>query len=468
MAEAVVTKTGLSRRKFLKSAGAVALALPALRRAAFARTRSCVVIGAGLSGLAAASKLVRAGWKVTVLEARSRVGGRVFSYRFPGAPELVCELGAEWVGASHERMIDLCRELELPLQDHRFRFSLLRNGVVREEGQWSFSAEAEAGFERLREEYENLSDEEQRRLDRLDWWTVLAKYGFGEEDLRIRDLFDSTDFGESIRHVSAFSAAGEYFESSPANEMDFRITGGNSRLVNALADRIGRDAIRLESPVEEIRQRGGTVEIVARGGERLRADACICTVPATMLRGIRFDPPLPAAQLAAAEQLQYARIVKNSVLFAERFWKEDDFSLVTDLTSHFYFHTTQRQPGPQGILCAYTIGDKADVLAAQDEPRRMEIVVRDLLPVFAGAPGLVRDVAAYAWQRDPWTRGAYALYRPGQWFGIRPVLQEPHGKILFAGEHLADWQGFMEGAVNTGEEAAAELAGKPGRKAAAG
>ena len=73
------------------------------------------------------------------------------------------------------------------------------------------------------------------------------------------------------------------------------------------------------------------------------------------------------------------------------------------------------------------------------------------------APTLARKIASYAWQRDVYTDGAYALYRPGQWFGLRPILQRAHGKVLFAGEHLADWQGFMEGAIETGEGAASAL-----------
>ena len=84
-------------------------------------------------------------------------------------------------------------------------------------------------------------------------------------------------------------------------------------------------------------------------------------------------------------------------------------------------------------------------------------MTRELAGVNEQAASLARSIASYHWQRDPHTQGAYALYRPGQWFGIRPVLQRPHGKVLFAGEHLADWQGFMEGAVVTGEEAAMKL-----------
>ncbi len=187
------------------------------------------------------------------------------------------------------------------------------------------------------------------------------------------------------------------------------------------------------------------------------AEACICTVPATTLDQIRFDPPLPAAQMAAAEQLQYARIIKNSVLFEERFWEAEDFSLVSDVTSHYYFHSTKGQPGREGILCSYAIGEKADVLASQGNQRRSDIVTRDLLPLSGRAPALAKNIQSLAWQRDRYTQGAYALYRPRQWFTIRPILQRPHGKILFAGEHLADWQGFMEGAIETGEAAAESL-----------
>ena len=100
------------RRQFLRAAGAAALGAPLLFDRAFAvqrRKYSCVVIGAGLAGLAAAHALKDAEWDVTVVEARGRKGGRVLSYSFESNPELVCELGAEWVGASHERLQALCR-----------------------------------------------------------------------------------------------------------------------------------------------------------------------------------------------------------------------------------------------------------------------------------------------------------------------------------------------------------------------
>ncbi|MCW5961994.1 MAG: FAD-dependent oxidoreductase [Pyrinomonadaceae bacterium] len=446
-----------NRREFLKSLGAGSLGIALSAHAVFGQNKkSCVVIGAGFSGLAAAYKLKMAGWNVTVLEARDRIGGRVFSYSLPQNKDLICELGAEWVGESHERIKALCADFKIPLQKHQFDDYLLQNGKVSRPGAWGFSKDAEAAFAKAKDGYEKLSAVQERKLDNLDWWTYLEKIGFSEDDLRLRDLMDSTDFGESIRHVSAYGALAEYAESSPKNEMDYKMTGGNSRLAQEFAARIGAENIRTGTLVSEVIQWKGTVS-VKTADETLKADAVICTVPTQSLLKIKFNPPLPTAQREAAEKLIYARICKNSVLYDERFWKDENFSMVSDVTSHYYFHSTQNQPGSQGILTSYAIGEKADVLASQSDERRMRIITNDLVDFDREAPNLAKGIASYAWQRDKYTDGAYALYRPGQWFGIRPILQRPHGKVLFAGEHLADWQGFMEGAIETGESAAESL-----------
>jgi monoamine oxidase len=156
---------------------------------------------------------------VTVLEARDRIGGRVFSHRFAGT-DLICELGAEWVGESHERIKALCHDFGIPLQKHQFDDYLLRDGRVYRPGEWGFSTQAKAAFEKLIAGYEKLTPLAKTKLDKYDWWTYLEKIGFAPDDLRLRDLMDSTDFGESIRHLSAFSALAEYAEYSPHNEMD--------------------------------------------------------------------------------------------------------------------------------------------------------------------------------------------------------------------------------------------------------
>ncbi|MEO6049723.1 MAG: NAD(P)/FAD-dependent oxidoreductase [Pyrinomonadaceae bacterium] len=455
-----MTKT--DRREFLKILGLTTAGIAVGSHGVFGQTRrkrSCVIIGSGLAGLSAAFKLKNAGWSVTVLEGRSRLGGRVFSHSMPENKNLTFELGAEWIGEDHERIKALCTDFKIPLQRHQFDDYLQQNGKVSRPGEWGFSPEGKAAFEKMVKGYAKLTKPQRERLDRKDWWTHLSDIGFSREDLILRDLADSTDFGESIRHVSAFGALAEYAENDEArtkNQMDYKMTGGNSRLIEEFSKRIGGENIRTGMKVTGVKQRSGVVTVMA-GGESFRSDACICTAPVASLRKIKFDPPLSSVQAAAAEKLIYARIAKNSVLYDKRFWKDEKFSLVSDTTSHYYFHSTQNQPGPQGILTAYAVGEKADVLASHDDRRRMNIITRDLADLDPAAPGHARGITSYAWQRDEYTEGAYALYRPGQWFGIRPLLRVPHGKVLFAGEHLADWQGFMEGAINTGEEAASLL-----------
>lgn len=450
-----------TRRNFLKISGAATIGtlLSANSILGQKRRKSCVIVGAGFSGLAAAFKLKNAGWNVTILEARSRFGGRVFSHRLPENTNLICELGAEWIGEHHERIITLCKNFGLQLQDHRFADSLMQNGKVSRPKAWGFSEKSEKALHKLLSGLDNYSQARLNLMDRQDWWTVLKNIGFSDEELRIRDLMDSTDFGESIRFVSGYAAAGEYAVSCEHNEMDFKITGGNSRLAEEFVKRIGTDSIKLNTLVEEINQTKGVVTVKTKDA-KYTCDAVVCTVPTASLQKIKFTPTLPAVQQKAAESLIYARIIKNSVLYDERFWGADNFSLVSDATSHYYFHSTQNQPGKQGILTAYAIGDKADVLASQDDKRRMEIITKDLIPFNSNAPNLARGIASYAWARDEFSKGAYAIYRPGQWFEVRPHLLKPHGKVLFAGEHLSDdWQGFMEGAIETGEAAAQILIG---------
>jgi monoamine oxidase len=456
----------IDRRDFLRMGSLAALSLPLRRYARAAKpSSSCVVVGAGLAGLSAAYRLHNGGWKVTVVEARDRPGGRVSSYRFPEAPELVCEMGGEWIGADQKHIMGLCDELNVEREPHAFRIWLLIAGRLRAPKEWQFSATSKAAWSKFAKEWTHYSPEERARLDQYDWWAWLRKTGFTEEDLRIRELIDSTDIGESTRDSSALSEALSYAEENymdpqeDTDEMDFHVRGGNTKLVNAILARLPAGTLHLNSPVTEIQQRSGMVAI-STATEKFTADACVFAAPSSVIPSIHFDPPLPAAQARAAEQLEYGRIIKTQILCSERFWPADNFAMMSDETSQEYFHTTQGQPGPKGILCSYAVGDRADVLASQTDARRQQIVTEDLMAVSPDARKAVLATHCKAWQLDPWVQGAYAVYHPGQWLTVRPLLHRPHGKVLFAGEHLSDGsQGFMDGAIETGTAAAKALLG---------
>jgi monoamine oxidase len=133
--------------------------------------------------------------------------------------------------------------------------------------------------------------------------------------------------------------------------------------------------------------------------------------------------------------------------------------MVTDTYGHYFYHATKNQPGKKGVLISYTIGDKADVISRQNEEFKTGIIQESLRPAFGDIKDKMVNQVNYYWGIDEYSKGAYALYGKGQWFAIMPVLKKKFLSTYFAGEHLADWQGFMEGAIVTGEEAADEIAG---------
>jgi monoamine oxidase len=436
--------------------------------------RRCVVIGGGLAGLAAAHHLSKEGWGVDVLEAQDRLGGRVLSQRFAQAPDLVCELGAEWIGGDHHSITELVHEFGLELQPHQYSFFFWQGDTrskVYGPAEWCLSADAQRKWDRLVREYHGSSQRDYERMDKLDWWTKLEMAGFAEEDLLRRDVMDSTDFGESIRQTSAYSAASEYIDSNATDEVDSKIVGGNDRLVEALAGAIRQTSgsIHTGAEVTEIVQVKRKVTVTVADQRQFEGHACICTVPSSCLRHIRWSPRLPPEQQEAANELQYARIMKTAILYQERFWPvggagEPGFSVLTNRSSDFCFDSTHLQSGTKAILCSYAIGDNADDLASETDQALTEMITGDVregtAPPSGPDPRHPQPVAIkrQPWQREPWVGGAYAFYRPGQWFTVRPTLQRPHGRVYFAGEHLGDnWQGFMEGAINTGQGAARDV-----------
>jgi monoamine oxidase len=452
-----------SRRQFIKqsslaSAGII-VASSSWGKFFIGKKPKVIIIGAGFAGLSAAYSLHKRKIDFIILEARNRVSGRVFSHTIDEQEKLVIELGAEWVGASHTRLQNLCNEFGLALDNNQFNSHLIYRGQYHKNGEWDYSPEWKAKFQQLIDGYGKMSQADKAKLDKKDWWRYLINNGCEGKDLDIRELFDSTDFGETIRQVSAFAALAEYAESSEKNEMDYKIRGGNSLLAQKMAEEIGMDKIKLQYAVKRVEQdpKGGGVTVHCANGEIFKGDKIICTAPAFAVRKIDWQPALPAAQVAALDELQYARINKNPLLFSKRFWNAEDFDMVTDQLPHYFYHATKNQPSAKGVLISYTIGDKAAVVANQDDQWKATAVQQTLQPAFGDISQLLEKQTNYYWGNDEYSRGAYAIYGKGQWFGLRPVLQRSHIHTHFAGEHLADWQGFMEGAINTGEAAAEKV-----------
>lgn len=423
------------------------------------KAKSVCIIGAGFAGLMAAHVLKERGLKVTILEAKNRIGGRVFSHHPSSSPDQVIELGAEWVGQSHSLIISLCKKFGLTLENNQFETHLTQNGQYFKNGKWNLSPAFEKFWKSKKTEWESMPDKQKKKLDRKDWWRFLSDKNFEDRDLLLRELMDSTDFGESIRHVSAYAAFAEFAESSEKNEMDLKIKGGNSKLTEVLSNTIGKENIHINHKVTNITQNKNGVQVRCENGTIFEADKLICAVPTFSLRKILWSPQLPENMLDALNELQYARIGKFPMVFSEKFWKQEDFDMVTDTPAHYFYHATKNQSGPGGTLICYATGDKAESLNAVSQEQRKSIILDALRPAFGDVSKYLKEDIKFYWGNEPASYGAYALYGVKQWFDVMPVLSEPFQNTLFAGEHLAEWQGFMEGALQSGKDAAEKILG---------
>ena len=449
-----------SRRQFIKEAtfasGGLLLASSSFSNFFIGTKPKVIIIGAGFAGLSAAYYLHKKKIDFVILEARNRISGRVFSHTMDEKENLIIELGAEWVGNSHERMQNLCNEFGLELQNNQFDSHLIYQGKYYKNGDWDYSPGWKTKFQSIINNYPKLSQADKLKLDKMDWWRFLVNNGCQGRDLDLRELLDSTDFGETIRSVSAFAALAEYAESSEKNEMDLKIKGGNSMLAKRIAEKIGMEKIKLEHAVQRVVQNiKGGVTVYCKNGQQFSANKIICTAPTYAVKNIKWEPGLPADQVNAINELQYARINKNPLLFSKRFWKEESFDMITDQSPHYFY--TKNQDSKKGVLISYTIGEKAAVVANQTEEWRKDMVLQTLRPHFNDVKDNWEKQTNYYWGNDEFSYGAYALYGKGQWFRVMPILKRSHIHTHFAGEHLADWQGFMEGAINTGGEAASKI-----------
>ncbi len=413
-----------------------------------------VILGAGLSGLQAALTLKRSGRSVTVIEARTRVGGRVDTRTLGN---LTVEMGAEWIGSKDTLMRSLCNQFNLELIDHRLNTHLLYEGQYQRPGTWTAGAGWEKTLAELVKQFPHLTPEEVARLQNIDWWHFLAQHHISLRDVNILDLIRSGDFGEDMRFVPAYDVLYDY--AVGGNEeaaCRYTIKGGNHRLVNAMAAEIGSENIHLGEEVVQVGQDASGVTVHSAQGKTYHGSALIVSLPTQAVTAIEWLPALSQAQADAYAEVGYARILKTAVRFDSCFWKDETFDLVTDqLPGQIYYATPGQHEG--GALMSYAIGDKAFILAHMSETERTEQIRKTLLVPYEGQVPSALDTMHYYWGEDPYTGGAYPVFQNDERTTLQPLLRSVHGKVHFAGEHTAIRYGFMEGAVESGERAAEEV-----------
>jgi monoamine oxidase len=255
-------------------------------------------------------------------------------------------------------------------------------------------------------------------------------------------------------------------------QMVYNIAGGNDRLPFALAARCG-DSIRYNAPVRSLRVGDDGVSVEyddATGRARIDADRVICTLPFSVLRELAIEPAFSPAKTATINELPYTSVTRVYLEFNTRFWQEANLASTasTDLPGsaddgvyHAGFwieEPTMNQTGTGGILDCYMVGEWARRLAAMPENERALFTLEQVEAVFPGAKSNFSGRAvSKCWDQDPWTRGDYCWFRPGQMQRLLPHLATREGPIHFAGDHTSALPGWIQGAMESGVRAAREV-----------
>jgi monoamine oxidase len=419
-----------------------------------------LVIGGGIAGLAAARQLTSAGLHITLLEARDRLGGRIFTQY---TPEYPVELGAEFVHGRPEEILGLAAEAAVPIVPVEGSFRRKVNGSWRDAGR--LMAKVEQLFENM-----PADEPDQSFLHYLD------RSGASEE---IRQ--------QALRYVEGFHAADPALisvhslirdtraEEAIRGDRQFRIASGYESLVRDMKDRIDpkRCDVVMKSVVTEIHWRPS--EAVARTtNAEFHAARAIITLPLGVLKAksVVFSPELPEKQ-NAINFLEMGPVIRASLCFAEKFWEHEpgmaDMSfLFTDDPLFPTWWTTNPLPYP--ILTGWAAGHHALALAGQSSDAIIRSAVQALARIMEVDDREIRrrltGTFTHDWQSDPFSCGAYSYTAVGGMDAARALARPVAQTLYFAGEatNSDGYNGTVHGAIATGYHAAQEILQASGAK----
>ena len=444
-----------------------------MRNSGLLSGRSVVVAGAGLAGLTAAVELQKSGAQVTVLEARDRIGGRVWTVRNGFAEGQHAEAGGDLIDTDHEAIRRLAGQLGLSLTP------VLRGGFAFARGgsQQRLSSKPVSIVRRLWSQIAKLCEPWIRayRLTEQRWDGPIARSLAGQSvaewldqvraDRQIRTALQGMRgfFLADPEELSLLALVDQLASESRGQSRFYRIVGGNDRLATGLA-RMLREPVQLRTTVLAVTQRRDRVRVTISGPKRVQAqiaaDLLVLALPATTVRRIAFTPPLPALQRQAIRDLRYGRATKTLLQFDRRFWqgRGRPRAYGTDLPIGALWDGNEEQRGRAGILTLLA-GGSASIETGRLMAKRGIRGLADALRWLGAAQASVLASREVRWQDDPWSQGGYAFFHCGYDPELRVWLARPHGRVLFAGEHTSlRWQGYMNGAVESGRRAAEEIA----------
>lgn len=488
----VLDERATSRRKFLGQlsvAAAGATFAPSLLAGRTGGTSARVaVVGAGLAGLTCACRLKRAGIPATIYEADSRIGGRCWTNRHDFAGGQIAEHGGELIDQGHTKIRQLAQELGLDLDNVLAAEANGTEVLFNFDGADYSYAEAvddlkeiwqplhrdlsEASYPTL---YNNFTARgaELDQMSIIDWINVTVPGGLNSRLGQLLDVAYNIEYGAECDRQSAlnllyllgYNRPGQFTIFGASNEK-YHVHGGNDQIVSRLTAAVGSQIVTATALVAVRRNASGSYTLTFLSGRRtsdVTVDKVVFALPFSILR-TAVDlrrAGFSARKLTAIQELAMGSNSKLNVQFNSRHWEALGATGETysDRGYQISWDVTRGQAGTAGILVNYTGGSYADTFGSGTPASRANLFLQQIEPVLPGLSATWNGRATVDWWAgNPFSRGSYSFWQPGQYTRFAGVEGEQEGNAHFCGEHTSiDAQGYLEGAVETGERAADEV-----------
>uniref|UniRef100_A0A3P9JMW3 Amine oxidase n=1 Tax=Oryzias latipes TaxID=8090 RepID=A0A3P9JMW3_ORYLA len=449
-----------------------------------AKTYHVAIVGAGMAGLTTAKLLEDAGYKVTILEASERVGGRVHTYRNEKEGWYV-ELGAMRIPSTHQILLSLVKKLNLPtnkfIMDDKETFYFvngekIKTGLVKNNTcllNYNIPPPKcnKSAHDILIESLTAVKDIVSTKgcmeaLKMFDHYTV--KVG---ADLKELDTETIRMLGDVLNENAIMSLALSemiYF-GDVGDKVDYsEVTGGTDLIPTALKNTLTKTEVILNAAVKEIDQTSNEVTLKYQLNQEiksLQADAVLVTTTAKAALLMDFKPPLSTNKVEAMRSIQYGSSTKVVLTFSEKFWERDGIKggkSVTDRASRFIYYPSHSFPDNNrtGVLLAsYTWAEDSQFLLGMNDTQLQDLVMRDLVEIHGDhVRSLLTGMVVKKWSLDSYSLGAFALFGPYQHVQYASELFRSEGRIHFAGEHTAFPHAWIETAMKSAIRAATNIA----------
>jgi monoamine oxidase len=437
------------------------------------------VVGAGMAGLSAALELQRAGRSFVVLEARERPGGRLESRELGDGVWI--DVGGQWVGPTQDRLYALARAngaatfptwtagenvVELGGQLTRYTGTIpkLRPHVVADVGQAMMRLDRMAKKVPLDAPWNAPKAKQWDSQTVWSWMRRNMATPTGREmmEIAVKAVWAAMPADVSLLHMLFYIASAGNFDlllDTDGGAQQDRFVEGAGTLATRVAEGLG-DQVVLGAPVRRIEWSAAGVRVTADGAE-VRAQRAIVAVPATLAGRIAYDPPLPGYRDQLTQRVPMGAVIKCFAIYDEPFWRGEGMSGSTVSGSGPLTLTVDNSPpaGSPGILVGFLEGDHARSFGRAPADERRAAVLANLVQLLGPRAGRPEDFIEKSWAEEEWSRGCYEGYTPpGVLTAFGPALREPIGPIHWAGTETATkWNGYIDGALQSGERAAREV-----------